>query len=124
MVNQGDQQSLKCRYYPTSRYYPEHAYSQALHFMVEAVQDERGDELFYDYLLALAPSEEQRRIITTIRDDERKHQRMFRQIYCELTGKTIPPTEPEPLDKPASYLEGIERALFGELAVASFLRKF
>ncbi|MCR4420127.1 MAG: ferritin-like domain-containing protein [Clostridia bacterium] len=113
----------KCRYYPTEGYYPKKAYAEALRLIAEAVQDERGDELFYDYLLSKAPSEEQRAVIAAIRDDERKHQRMFRQLYCELTGKAVPPGEPERFEPPRTYLEGIERALFGELRAVEMYRR-
>lgn len=103
------------KYYPTDMYYTENAYPNALRLIVESVQSEREDELFYDYLLGLAPTEEQRNIITSIRDDERKHNRMFREIYYQLTGQDIPPAPEAPFQPPASYLAGIRKALFGEL---------
>lgn len=89
----------------------------ALKLMVEAVSDEKHDELFYEYLISLAPTKEEKDIIASIRDDERKHNKMFRMIYKNLTGRDIPAT-PEgevTFEKPASYLDGIRSALFGEL---------
>lgn len=106
---------MSYKHYPTYMYYTENAYPNALRLMVEAVQSEREDELFYDYLLSLAPTEEQGRIITSIRDDERKHNLMFREIYYELTGQEIPPAPEAPFQPPGSYLQGIQQALFGEL---------
>jgi hypothetical protein len=85
-------------------YYTENAYPNALRLIVESVQSEREDELFYDYLLSLAPTEEQREIIASIRDDERKHNKMFREIYYELTGLDIPPLSGMTFQPPASYL--------------------
>ncbi|MGE7273325.1 ferritin family protein [Brevibacillus panacihumi] len=87
-----------------------------LRLIQESIADERHDEMFYDYLLSVAPSEKDKQIITGIRNDERKHNRWFRQIYTELTGQ--PPQEMperEEFQKPESYLDGIEKALMGEL---------
>lgn len=82
----------------------------------EAIGDERHDELFYDYLLSVAPTDQEKQVITGIRDDERKHRSLFRQMYTQLTGQRPPPTpERESFQRPSSYLDGIEKALMGEL---------
>ncbi len=81
----------------------------------KAVQGEREDELFYEYLISVAPTIEEKDIIVSIRDDERKHNRLFRKIYKDFTGMEVPPGEDETFEKPKSYLEGIKKALFGEL---------
>ncbi|KZL88551.1 hypothetical protein CLMAG_62060 [Clostridium magnum DSM 2767] len=44
---------------------------EALALIKEAIQGEREDELFYDYLLSLAPTKEEKDIIASIRDDEK-----------------------------------------------------
>ncbi|WMJ82436.1 ferritin-like domain-containing protein [Clostridium sp. MB40-C1] len=88
---------------------------EALEGIREAVQGERQDELFYDYLISVAPTREEKEIITSIRDDERKHNKLFRRIYEDFTGMEVPPTEEETFEKPKSYLDGIKKALFGEL---------
>ncbi|MCM3079386.1 ferritin-like domain-containing protein [Brevibacillus invocatus] len=88
----------------------------ALRLIQEAIGDERHDELFYDYLISVAPTEQEKQVIAGIRDDERKHRRWFRQIYTELTGQQPPAMEErETFQKPESYLDGIEKALMGEL---------
>ena len=95
---------------------------QALMMIYNAVQGEREDELFYDYLISVAPTREEKDIITTIRDDERKHNQMFRRIYQNFTGQQVPePTEVN-FVKPKSYLDGIKQALFGELAAVEKYR--
>lgn len=95
----------------------------ALQLIREAVTSEKEDELFYDYLISAAPSEEEKKIIESIRDDERKHFKMFRELYFELTGRRLPtPPEPE-FVKPASYEAGLEKALFGELGAVEKYRK-
>ena len=95
----------------------------ALLLIRNAVNGEREDELFYDYLISVAPTEEDKNVIRSIRDDERKHFKMFRQIYYELTGQIIPPTQDVEFEKPKSYCAGIQKALFGELGAVERYRK-
>lgn len=89
---------------------------EALALIVKSVQGEREDELFYDYLISVAPGEEERAIIVSIRDDERKHNRMLREMYYRLTGQTIPPAPEPTFEKPKSYADGLRKAFFGELS--------
>ncbi|MCB2292159.1 ferritin-like domain-containing protein [Clostridium algoriphilum] len=88
---------------------------EALVGVKEAVQGEREDELFYDYLISVAPTREEKAIIISIRDDERKHNRLFRKIYKDFTGMEVPTGGEDTFEKPSSYIEGIKKALFGEL---------
>ncbi|MBU3227351.1 ferritin-like domain-containing protein [Clostridium algidicarnis] len=87
----------------------------ALEGVKKAVQGEREDELFYDYLISVAPTTEQKDILISIRDDERRHNALFRKIYKDFTGVEVPPGGEETFEKPTSYIEGIKKALFGEL---------
>ncbi|MBP1930103.1 ferritin family protein [Ammoniphilus resinae] len=103
-------------------YYPQ-CTQAALQLIREAVQGEREDELFYQYLISVAPTQEEKEIIASIRDDERKHNRMFRKIYKDLTGQEVFATNEESFERPASYLEGIKKALFGELKAVEKYRK-
>lgn len=95
---------------------------EALNEVKEAVQGEREDELFYDYLISVAPTKEEKDIIGTIRDDERRHNRLFRQIYKDLTGVEVPSGEEEMFKEPKSYIDGIKKALFGELSAVERYR--
>jgi len=88
-----------------------------------AVQGEREDELFYDYLISVAPTNDEKKIIASIRDDERGHNKMFRQIYKSLTGADVPAGKDEEFMKPISYIEGIKKALFGELGAVERYRE-
>ncbi len=63
----------------------------------------------------MAPTVEEKDIITSIRDDERRHNREFRKIYKDFTGMEIPTVEDESFERPESYIDGIKKALFGEL---------
>ena len=95
---------------------------EALALVRSAVEGEREDELFYDYLISVAPSQEEIDIIKSIRDDERKHNKMFREIYAYFTGEQIQAEENPEFEKPKSYLEGIKKAFFGELAAVERYR--
>lgn len=97
-------------------------YPQALELIKQAVQGERNDELMYEELIRLAPTKYEQDIIASIRDDERKHNQMFRLIYQQLTGQTIPPSGNEPYEKIQSYILGLINALFGELAAVEKYR--
>jgi rubrerythrin len=88
-----------------------------------AVQGEKEDEIFYDYLISVAPTEEEKKIIASIRDDERGHNKMFRQIYRNITGTEAPSGTEEEFVKPISYLDGIKKALFGELGAVERYRE-
>ena len=88
---------------------------RSLELIKQAVQGEKTDELFYDYLISMAPSQEEKNIITTIRDDERKHNRFFREIYKFYTVQSILPPTNVDFEKPQSYIDGISKAKFGEL---------
>ncbi|WMJ79952.1 ferritin-like domain-containing protein [Clostridium sp. MB40-C1] len=100
---------------PCGMMYNTDALQKSLKLIKEAVSGEREDELFYDYLISVAPTRNEKEIIVSIRDDERKHNKMFRMIYRDLTGMDIEADENIDFEKPVSYLDGIKRALFGEL---------
>lgn len=95
----------------------------ALNEIKKSVQGEREDELFYDDLINLAPNQEQKDIIKSIRDDERKHNNFLRNIYQDLTGEMIRPIEDVSYEKPTSYIDGIKKALFGELSAVERYRR-
>ena len=95
----------------------------ALKSIEDAVKGETEDRLFYQYLISMAPTAQEKDIIAGIRDDEMKHYQMFRELYQEHTGNTIPSVQEMTFEKPASYCEGIRKALMGEQhAVAKYRR--
>lgn len=95
---------------------------QALALVYDAVQGETEDELFYDYLISVAPTQNEKDIIASIRDDERKHNQMFRGIYRHFTGTEVPTPKNVTFDKPSSYKQGLSQALFGELSAVERYR--
>ncbi len=102
--------------------YPQN-FPMALQLIREAVSGEREDQMFYSYLISIAPTQEDKKIITGIRNDEMKHFGLFRQIYFELTGQMISPSQQGEFKRPSSYCQGIKQALLGELAAVEKYRK-
>jgi len=96
---------------------------EALKLIQNAVSGENEDRMFYQYLIENAPSEEDKEIIKGIRDDEIIHFNLFRQIYYQLTGQMLPPPENVEFSKPASYCEGLKKALIGEQNAVRKYRK-
>lgn len=92
------------------------AFNTALSLIREAVQGEREDELKYNFLIENAPTQEERDIITSIRDDERLHRQWFRDIYKYYTNEEIDSSNGEEFTAPDSYLDGIKSSIFGELS--------
>ncbi len=109
------------RHMPTPSY-DQKVLDESLQLIKEAVQGEKKDELFYDYLISIAPTEADKYILTSIRDDELKHNKMFRQIYKDYTGMDINADGDVDFEKPENYIDGIVIALFGELAVVEKYR--
>lgn len=103
--------------------YGQQCLQTALQLVKTSVQGEREDELFYQYLISVAPTQEEKDIIASIRDDERKHNQMFRRIYRDFTGGEVQATNGEQFERPATYLEGVKKALFGELRAVEKYRK-
>ncbi|KOA21091.1 rubrerythrin [Clostridium homopropionicum DSM 5847] len=96
---------------------------ESLALVEKAVQGEREDELFYDYLISQAPTQEEKDIIISIRDDERKHNRMFRKIFKDFTQRDVKEDMNEQFEKPVSYIDGVKKALMGELRAVETYRK-
>ena len=97
--------------------------NRSLCLILEALSDETSDRNFYQCLAQMAPDCEQREIITSIRDDEIKHFKMFRMIYQEITCKQPMPGQEQEFEKPENYCAGIQKALFGELGAVELYRK-
>ena len=97
--------------------------SEALNLIKNAVEGETEDRLFYEYLINNASSRKDKEIIKGIRDDEIKHAKLFRQLYYEHTGKIIGPDKNVSFEKPASYCDGLIKALMGEQNAVRKYRK-
>lgn len=98
-------------------------FPDAVKMIKEAVEGERNDELFYNELIALSPSRAEVNMLESIRNDERSHNKMFREMYWMLTGQTIEGMNGELYQSVPSYIEGLQRALQGELSAVERYRK-
>lgn len=112
--------NMKCSNYGMD--FSQEAFSKALNLIKEAVQGERADELLYDYLISIAPSQEEKDIIISIRDDERNHRKWYKDVYKYYTGEEIEAKNGEEFAKPESYIDGISKAIFGELGAVEKYR--
>lgn len=98
--------------------------NQAIGLIKQSVANEKEDELFYDILIKQAPSEKEKDIIRSIRDDERKHNQILRRLYYEFTGQIIPAdTLVNESSENTDYKSNLEKALFGELDAVVKYRK-
>ena len=102
-----------------------HVPKEILEMIKDSVTSEKEDERFYDHLIAIAPSQEDKKIIESIRNDERHHNQLFRKIYLELTGVALPKNvlESSETELNITYMQGLEQALMGELSAVEKYRK-
>ena len=98
--------------------------NQAIGLIRQSVVNEKEDENFYNTLINQAPTEKEKNIIKSIRDDERKHNSILRKLYYEFTGQILPvDTLTEENNNNMDYKANLEKALFGELDAVVKYRK-
>lgn len=98
--------------------------NQAIDLIKKSVEDEKEDEMFYDILIKQAPTDKEKNIIKSIRDDERKHNQILRRLYYEFTGQNLPQdTLSSNSENNMDYKSNLEKALFGELDAVAKYRK-
>lgn len=98
--------------------------NQAIGLIKQSVGNEKEDEIFYDTIIKQAPTEKEKDVIRSIRDDERKHNKILRELYYEFTGQIIPlDTLINKSDSDIDYKANLEKALFGELDAVAKYRK-
>ena len=99
---------------------------QAIELIRKSIGDERNDELFYGRLIEQAPTEKEKSIIQDIRDNEKKHNMILREVYYDFTGQMLQNNMnmmQENMQNNLSYTENLEKALFGELEAVNKYRK-
>ena len=96
---------------------------EALRVIRESIYDEMYDVAFYEYLLRLAETEEERCILKSIIEDETKHHNLLKKVYCDITGKEMKIDEVIVVDKPKTYIGGIKKAHHGEIKAGEKYRK-
>jgi len=95
----------------------------AITMIKNSIKDEAEDAAMYETLINMAPNEEAKEIITNIRDDEKIHNRLLREIFLELTGVVLP-NDTEISNYPKiTYIDGIQQAFIGELKAVEKYRE-
>lgn len=89
--------------------------NRALNIIKDSVSDEMQDVLFYDNLIKLAPDDESKQIIESIRDDEKIHDKILKNVFTYLAGVVLQPNTQNAEHKKTSYIDGIKSAFKGEL---------
>lgn len=98
--------------------------NQAIGLIRQSVSAEKEDEMFYDTIIKQAPTEREKEIIRSIRDDERKHNQILRRLYYGFTGQMLPAdTLSSEWNNNMDYKSNLEKALFGELDAVVKYRK-
>lgn len=99
-------------------------FNQAVSLIEQSVGDEKEDEMFYNILIEQAPTNEEKEIIKSIRDDERRHNQILRNLYYEFTGQMLPEnTLSSHPEMNMDYQSNLKKALFGELNAVAKYRK-
>lgn len=97
---------------------------ESLRLILKSIQDEKEDELFYDMLISATNNREEIEIIESIRNDERKHNKLLRDLYFKFTGNMVPETKiPVKSFGEFNYKEQLVKALMGELEAVSKYQK-
>lgn len=100
--------------------------AQAIDLIRISIMDEKKDESFYSLIMEQAPTEEEKNIIMSIRDNERKHNSILRNLYYNFTGQMIPMDYSQvgvESVNDMSYTQNLEKALFGELDAVEKYRR-
>lgn len=89
--------------------------------LMKSINGEYSAIQCYGYLMKIAPTEEEKKVIAEIRQDEIRHFQEFCQIYTSITGSQPAPRVTEPC--PASYKEGLDAAFKDEQETVDFYRE-
>lgn len=98
-------------------------FNAAISLVKNSVSDEAEDAAMYETLISMAPTEEAKEIIANIRDDEKIHNRLLRDIFTELTGVVLPANTEVSNYPKLTYIDGIKRAFMGELKAVEKYRE-
>ena len=89
--------------------------NKAITITKDSVEDENQDAAMYDVLIKLAPNQEAKDTIASIRDDEKIHSKLLREIFTEITGVVLPVNTETTNYPKLTYIDGIKKAFMGEL---------
>lgn len=91
---------------------------QFLHNLVKAINGEYSAIICYEQLARLAPTEEARKQILEIREDEIRHFQVFCHIYQMLTGRQHTPQMTEQCKD--NFIDGVQASFKDEQETTDF----
>lgn len=101
--------------------------SDVLEVIVESMEDEKEDALFYEFLISSTTRENEKEMIRAIRDDEKRHSMLLRQLYKSITGMDYMSKNQNMQTKSMitnmTYLQGLEKAFKNEIKAFEKYRK-
>lgn len=84
---------------------------QAIDLMEVTVENGAAGIKLLNFLIDNAPTEQEKRLLIGMRNDELKHEKMLREIYRDITGEDMQIFDPVEINLPESYVDGIVEAI-------------
>lgn len=95
---------------------------KAVEGILNSIKNEKEDEVFYTNLIEMAP-DYAKDIISSIRDDETRHNEILRFVYSNITGEVAKNSDENVQMQEMTYAEGLEKAFFDEIAAVKKYRR-
>ena len=95
---------------------------KAVEGLLNSIKNEKEDEFFYTNLIEMAP-EYAKDTISSIRDDETRHNEILRFVYSNITGEVAKNSDENVQIQEMTYAEGLEKAFFDEIAAVKKYRR-
>lgn len=95
---------------------------KAVEGLLNSIKNEKEDEFFYSNLIEMAP-DYAKDTISSIRDDETRHNEILRFVYSNITGEVAKNSDENVQIQEMTYAEGLEKAFFDEIAAVKKYRR-
>ena len=95
---------------------------KAVEGLLNSIKNEKEDEFFYTNLIEMAP-DYAKDTISSIRDDETRHNERLRFVYSNITGEVAKNSDENVQIQEMTYAEGLEKAFFDEIAAVKKYRR-
>ena len=95
---------------------------KAVEGLLNSIKNEKEDEFFYTNLIEMAP-DYAKDTISSIRDDETRHNEILRIVYSNITGEVAKNSDENVQIQEMTYAEGLEKAFFDEIAAVKKYRR-
>lgn len=95
---------------------------KAVEGLLNSIKNEKEDEIFYTNLIEMAP-DYAKDTISSIRDDETRHNEILRFVYSNITGEVAKNSDENVQIQEMTYAEGLEKAFFDEIAAVKKYRR-